>query len=1570
MPFSFNSSPNATALGALEELRAECEIADSEAERAVLLHEIGVLEDEAHNDGQAARDLLSAVNALPGFNEPLERLVVLIERRKSYKNLGKLLDRLVKVAETDEERARALVGFSEFKEDQEGDVGAALEALERATQVKPDDVDAWLALERLAARTGDAAARRKALGSRADLATDPNWQALLLIDMSRLRATAGETDEAIALLDRALGAKSQASFAALSELERQGTAAKRGDLAARALEGQATLIERALEGADDDEAAGVPAHRRSAAHVADAWLRAADIFRAGGEADRAAALLDRVIAHLPDDPVALFARLRAAEAAGDTATAARLAREELGRGVHGTVAAALWMRVAEASASTGDAPAALAALESALAEDPGCIPARTLQLHLLGGGDPAALAQALESAATQLGSESLAAQLFLLSADTWTRGAADSNAARAALSQAAASGASLEIVARTGRMLAALSSDPSWFDESTRRLLSTSPPESERPALWFELGRSRLLRGETAQAMEAFTSLSASPGGAWLGSALRGYATPPRKDGDGAPPPRDATALETLAELAPDPELGRAFQMAAALRFQIAGLADEAIAALRKLALSDPSDGAATTALATSLRRAGDIEGAATALEAGAAAMADAAVAAAFRLEAGVVLWLGGVRERALEAFEAGSTLAPEAGSGLLSWALRAARPNDVASRRKALGAAESSEEKAAIAVERFALEAGLDGDHAAASASLVTPHEDDATGRALDLGRALWAGDGAENRAPGLDKLALLGAEAEAISRASAHFGGLATAPSTAFKEATAREWASTDSSVAAAVEWLAHAMAAGNIEGEILAREALAERLEGRPGAAMAASARIVARFGRGELDAPLFQDRGAEADLTNLELSPPSCDPRRRAAALRGGASALDEPSRAPASGLAGWNLLAAGDPAAAITAFRAYVDAYGEDIVGWEGLRAAAEVSGNKPLLAESSAALGDLVSDSGQGAELWERAATILFEELGDSANGELALSRAITRDIGRQGAFDRLFRIVRARRDGARLLELVSARLAVAEDPAEIGKLYWERARVLRESGKSVAALEALENVTMLEPDHVGALALTGEIYITDKRFAEAAEKLARLAGLPGAPAQQRLMSGIAAVDLYENRLGEVERGLEVLVGLHRAGLATLPVRERLARAAAKTGSWEHATEVLEELMVQRDTSAGRVEAARLAIAVYRDRLNSPELAANAVEKLLEEAPDDGEALDLALGGAFPPPLTKRLLEKGRGAVVAGLVAAPLDVERMSRLAEMARKVDDLPLRQVALGGVVALGNRSPELLAELAELDGRVARTPQIAVDDRVIEDLRDAEDRGATSDLVRALATTLAEALGPGLTALGVGKKERVRPQDGLPVRNEVAAWVGALGLGEFELYVGGRDPDGVYAVGTEVPAIVLGQNVRTPLSAAHRQALARELLGLKRGTTILRHRDPADVAAIIVAACNVAGVRVESPPYAMLAEFERLLGKEMPRRVRKILPEFAAKIASSREDPLAWVRAARSSLDRMAAISIGDVSWVLASAEEGRGQAPVTAEQRLRAERLLSFVLSPAFFSVRNKLGMGVR
>src|SRR5260221_1924746 len=356
------ASPDAgVASQVLDQLRAECDGATTDAPCGILLHEIGVLEDTTQNEGQAARDLLSAVNVLPEFHEPLERLVALIERRKSYKNLGKLIDRLVKIAGTPEELTRALVALAEFREDQEGDVTAAREALERAAQARSDDVDAWLYLERVAVRLGDETLRRRALAARAILASDPAWRALLSIDVAKLHAAAGDTDAAVASLERALEAKSTSSFAVLTELVDIAAKASRHELASRAFEDRAALIERALAGEGGDEPSGVPDEVRSPAHVADDWLRAAEIHRQRGELAPARELLDRIVERLPEDPVATGARLRAAEAAGDTATAATLARSGLSRDVPGPGAAALWRRGRQPAPSSGDAKAALEA---------------------------------------------------------------------------------------------------------------------------------------------------------------------------------------------------------------------------------------------------------------------------------------------------------------------------------------------------------------------------------------------------------------------------------------------------------------------------------------------------------------------------------------------------------------------------------------------------------------------------------------------------------------------------------------------------------------------------------------------------------------------------------------------------------------------------------------------------------------------------------------------------------------------------------------------------------------------------------------------------------------------------------------------------------------------------------------------------------------------------------------------------------------------------------------------------------------------------------------------------------
>jgi len=378
---------------------------------------------------------------------------------------------------------------------------------------------------------------------------------------------------------------------------------------------------------------------------------------------------------------------------------------------------------------------------------------------------------------------------------------------------------------------------------------------------------------------------------------------------------------------------------------------------------------------------------------------------------------------------------------------------------------------------------------------------------------------------------------------------------------------------------------------------------------------------------------------------------------------------------------------------------------------------------------------------------------------------------------------------------------------------------------------------------------------------------------------------------------------------------------------------------------------------------------IHRDRLNDLAGAELATAQLLREQPDDGEALDLVLDNAFSRQTSIPLLERGLTRLIEVLARTPLDTARVERAARIAAYLGKAPLRQAALGALIALGVTSDAVEQELLRIDQRVANVPRIAIDDGALPNLADPEDKGPISELMQVLATTICEELGPSLAAYGVTKKERVEARMGLPVRNEIAAWAGALGLGEFELYVGGRDADAVVAIASEVPAIVLGSAVTAPLSPRHRQAVARELFALRRGTTVLRHRESAEIGALVVAACRIGEVSLPSPAYAMLPEFQRALAKA-PRRVKKLLPDLARAVERSGQDPIAWTRAAVSSLDRMATIAAGDVSWVLAAGGRERGVLGLSDEAAARARRLLAFVLSPGYLELREKLGMGVK
>ncbi|HVY47895.1 MAG TPA: hypothetical protein VHB21_18535, partial [Minicystis sp.] len=646
--------------------RAEHAAQQDKPTQALLLHECGVLEEARGEEPVAARDYLAAFNADPQFREPLEALVRILTRRKSIKNLGKLLDALTRAAGTPEERTRALWERAAFIQTHETNLPAAKELLEEAVGQTAEDPAIWLELEILAGKEGDGAGRMRALEARAELATDPTWKALLFLDLAELAAAAGESARAYELLGTAAALEGKARFRTQVVLEQPARKDDNLEALGRALEGQADLVEEAIGDGASGDANGVPRYLRKAEYAADLWYRAAEVKRRSGDTTSAAAMLDRAAARLPSASAIQRARLVALEAGGDAGGAAAIAKAELERGVEGPGAASLWLRVAEASALANDRGGALGALRNALEADPACIPARALLLDLLGDGqEPAALATSLESTAETFATDDARGRAFLLAAYVWAVQGDDVAAAKTALSQASACGVPQQLVARVARTLAALRNDAGWFEEATKRLLAAGAEPGETPGLYYELGRSRALRGDDAGAAEAFGKLAAADGesAAWLGRVLGAFALGLREPVEGeAQKPRSAEAIEELAKVESEPLLARGLWVVSALRHVAAGKLDAARARLRELHEPAPSDEVVAVFLSELDRKAGDAAAAASALSACAATTDDADFAAALRIEAALLLFRAGDRTGAIAALEAARTSSPRAG--------------------------------------------------------------------------------------------------------------------------------------------------------------------------------------------------------------------------------------------------------------------------------------------------------------------------------------------------------------------------------------------------------------------------------------------------------------------------------------------------------------------------------------------------------------------------------------------------------------------------------------------------------------------------------------------------------------------------------------------------------------------------------------------------------------------------------------------------------------------------------------------------------------------------------------------
>jgi hypothetical protein len=1565
----------------------EAELAATSTARrqALLLLEIGAEHERLGDAAQAVRQYLAAYNKDGGLRPALEALIDIFEGRRSLSNLARLYKAEVKSAEAPAEKARALVDLAYLRRSVEQARDKALDHAQKALTLAPGDPYVSLAAEHLGRAAGDARGVLAALEARASSARDPSLAALLHLDRAEALEAEGAVDEALSTIERAAEApatRPRAWRAMERVARRHGAAAQR----LRAIEGQA------------EASAGAGAAGRAAALLEEAGRLRLDALRDAAGAGEA---LERALALRPDDLALRLGRLRAGRREEDGARAAP-ETEALLEGLDlGPLRAGLLARLGEQAALEGDAAEAARRFEEAEAGAPGSpVLAARIERSLRAGarsGGPdarrdrarAEVARLLEHA-RRAEDGALDPRTALEAATLLAHGLGDFAAAEPLYLEAARAGGAAAVALRERYGAAEEAGTRADRVEAIEALLAEPLEADERSALRYELAR--LLEGDPAATEASARRLEA------LVLAARDGAT----SGWGAELLRLAGARSSRWALLEEAHLAlagatdgedRAAHLAAAARAEVLdGRTDAAIERLEALLAASPQHRYARALLELLLREQGRDEEAAALVEGAASGERrgePALLLAAARAEA------AGQLEAAAAAHRRAMAAAPEATGP--AWALyrlgRTAGREDWAreglERLAELEAAGSTFGTASLLHAEAQALAGPEG-RARAAATLAAappgdPFDTHAAWLALLLdpsARAVAAALALAEREPGEGKLAL--------TRLAAGAGLTDALDVPAARQAIERlPEAAEDAPLDARDAYLRLRLGAAERRGQGERGADLA-----RPDAILALASALddpelqaelllhglrASLASRGDdatddaflwaADLAAMGEARIEATLGREETVSAGDDPDAYADALaarleREGAAAARTPAELRAA--AGRALLGAARFVEARDALRAVLRDDPDDLSSWEALRVAARGAQDFASVREACDRLAE-VARGELRAHLLEEAGAACMDALDDDEGAERRFREVLAADPAREVSYGRLHDLLAERGDDVGLLALVEARIERVDEGEELAKLFYEKARLLRSLGRREEALEAIENLLMLDPEHVGGIALAVEIHVTMESYDAAVESLRAIASAQ-VPAQQKKVARLGAAEFLEKKLGDASGALAELRAIDALGLADGALFARMADLAEASADHEAAVWALER-GASLAAGEGGAELARRAALLRLHRLGDAAGAERSLRAALVAAPIDLDVFD-TLSGLLDEPRRAELAEGFERSVRARMRPDEVDPELIRRLHRAAIARGDKDFAHVALSTLVAIGVATE---AERRTQDENTAIIRKIrpapTLGDALLERLRAPGDGGPYAELARLAYGALLEADQIEPSRYGVSRSDLVGPKTPHKVHGETVNITQAFGLEPGDFYVGGPRPHLLAAIPAKKGVVhwVAGPAVESPLDTPQRFHAGRQIAGVRARTLPLVNRAPADAAALLHAACRVAGAPLpagEGRPG--VAEWTRALERVMSRKTRKAIAEWAADVRDGGEGALTFCQACRSTALRAGLVISTDLYGslrIVLGAEPSWQGVQASAD----AASLVHFWLSTTALELRLELGV---
>ncbi len=1561
------------ALSRVPELRAEAEATTDRTHKAALLYEAAFLSETSLNQpAQAVSEYLAAYNLDNRFRLPLHALIRLFERKRSLKNLARLYDTQLRSAHTPEEKTTALIDQALLPILGAGEPEAVRARLERALEYD-EGIEAALLLEWTRRSAGDAGAAFEALARRAQGCDDPGQRAVLLLEVADELEKRGELSLSLEALRKAAfgsasggteGEPNDLALAALSQFARNKgfvpelveACEKRAELAAA----------RAANDPELDEAVREKLRARALAH----WYEAARLRCTSlGDPEGALQSISRALESRPDDVLLRQTRMLAFDLLEDREKAAEEARGLLAMGVDGEHAAALHFRLAEHALVAGQLASARESLMEAIAHAGGSIAADAILDDLLldEGMHRERVERREERSATA--SPARANRFLLEAALIVSNEERDAQRALALFRRADAKVEGQPEVLREAYGAGLDLGDQELARFGLEKLLASQLDADERAALLHHLVE-LTAQGEESRALLA-EHLENEEARAFFPQLARLRAAEER----------DLTLLarahEKLADQRIEAERSAAHLCSAARAHLKAHNLPAARALLDRVLSNAPSHRYALALQQEVLKLSGATEEIVGLLRRAAEAQTSERDAEISLLLAGAAAEAANDDARAVQNYEQAADRSPQSSGPVWALLRLGQRKHDqaiVLKAREALAEREKAKGQAGIEslllAEHYELanpktelaEGCLDGalgdalaGHHAALALLTSPA---ASGELREQAVELLSQRADEQMKPRL--LAELGGTLLAQGAEHARVLDVVERMREAAPDDRWSLW--TRASIPlphdedghiAALETLAGSTNDASLADSLLA-EACFVRSASAPEAALSGS-----MLGGFEASAELSF---GVAEMI-VEMSSPIHDAPLRARALH----KLRERAQDRASDLAlARALLAAEEPSEALKLLEALLAQNPGDVQALELGRVAARNANNFLRVAELCEALSSQLEGE-LSLQLLEEAAAVRMDELADLRGSEELLLRILGQSPARKLAFTRLHDLWSARGENARLIELLRERSELVDEADELIGLFYELARMYRAAGDLEAALDAIDNVRMLD-EHVGALALAVEIHTARESWAEAVEVLDALATAEFVPDAQRRLARLGAADFLERKLNDGAGALAQLDLIVESGQRDAPLFVRIADVAERVGDVPRTISALQSA-IEASTGMEQAELRLRCGRILADRADAPEQARAMFEGVFNAHPNYLPALSALYAATRDENQRQEILRRFEQEVRRELRERPASPEPLRKLLALGELRADAGLSYIALSTLRALG------VENLAEREAADRIFPKACAAPRTssplsaseLNGLSPSETSAAYSGLLRVVLASASEIdqLEPG--RFGAGRSHRLSPRDVNALRDEVTTMANALGLRLGDFYVGGDDARRIVAMPRDEEVMFLvGEDVATPLSPAERAQVALQLAATHLQTLPLLSRTPAQGARLIFAAmaacdCPLPGTILKGE----LGDLPRSVGRALPRKTRRALPDLARTLPDQGAAVEHHIKVALQHTRRLALLLSGHLEPALENVL-GALPSPEAIAGSAEALDLIATWTSSNMDALRNRLG----